>query len=246
MKNKLKFRPAILMVLALCVFIAACNGGGHYKIVEISKDKGVMRRFYPDGKLRYEAEVTIIPDNKIGTDSNSRDKYVMNGIRREYYPNGEMSTLSFMKNGVEDHGQNTYTFFENGRLKTIIHDGVSVDIKQEHGRSYNSNNKTFNSTVAVVGPDLTASVANNCRIFKHVTGSLQISISGGGLDTFINNITYDQANNLHECTIVIPVKFRVKGDYRCLVRYALTDSISNIRVITDTVITPVKFSAGEL
>ena len=222
MSHKLQFRPAILFVLVLCVFIAACNGGGNYKIVELSKDKGVMRRFYPDGKLRYEAEVTIIPDNKIGTDSNSREKYVMNGFRKEYYPNGKLNTLSFMSNGSEDHHCNTYTFYENGQLNTIGHDTFKVLVKEGHGPNYGSVNRTFTATVDVVGPGLKAPIANIFRVFKRVSASLQVTILNGEnkpvFDTIINDVAHAQWDNYPDCAIMFPVTFPAKGDFKSLVQ----------------------------
>ena len=248
--SKTKFRSFIIVVALPGFFVAACGGGGNYKIVEQGKGKGVMQRFYPDGKIRYEAEVNIIPDDKIGTDSNSHEKYVMNGFRKEYYANGKLSTLSFMKNGSEDHHCNTYTFYENGQLNSISHDTFKVLVKEGRGPNYGSANKTFTATVADVGPQLKAPIANIFRVFKRVSGNLHVTILNGEnkpvFDTIINDVAHARWDNFPDCAIIFPVTFPAKGDFKSLVQYTLTDSISNIRIITDTMLHAVRFYGDDL
>jgi MORN repeat variant len=237
--SKTKFRSFIIVVAMPGFFVAACGGGGNYKIVEVPNGKGVMQRFYPGGKIRYEAEVNIIPDDKIGKDSTSREKYVMNGFRKEYFANGKMSILSFMKNGAEDHHRNTYTYYENGQLKAVASDSFSVVIQEIRGLPFCSNNGLLDGHMDHINGKDTANIANMLRVFSKVEGLLHIKICETArmpcFDTAVR-IGPKPGSRTPWNNTMYSLRFPHSGNFVYFAEYTLTDSLSGIKVITDTMI----------
>ena len=138
--------------------VQSLNESGYYKIVDFNdsdKDKIIERFYYSSGQIKSEDEYS----------SYSENKKILNGLRKEWFENGQLSKeINFKDNIFQEQ---VIIYWKNGQLKRIDNysNGEYVD-----GQCWDSTGTEVEHYLYLVMPEYPGGIK---KLFKYLSKNIK-------------------------------------------------------------------------